>query len=105
MSNPDSTSVAYLLASIQRALLNEVTPDLRGVAARVGEDGIHARFIFDSGLTVQSRERVSDIETEVIADYSGLSPVHFVAEYLPSDLPRLLEQGEWWAFLRREATS
>lgn len=102
MSDLETKNVAYLLASMQRALLNEVTPDLRGVAVSVGEDEIRGRLIFDTVLTDQSRERVSDVETEIVADYSGSVPVNLVAQHLPVEHPRFLEVGEYWAFLRYE---
>lgn len=102
MSNLDIMTPQYLLASMQRALLNEVTPDLRGVAVRVGEDGVACRFVFESAITDEARERIDDIETEVIADYSGLTPVRCIGEHVPVDQPRSLHPGELWAFLRHE---
>lgn len=102
MSEPNIMTPQYLLASMQRALLNEVTPDLRGVAVRLDQDGVNCRFLFESEITGDMRERVDDIETEVIADYSGLTPVRCVGERLAVDQPRSLHPGEFWAFLRYE---
>ena len=84
------------------ALLGAVTPELRGVSVMVDSEGVFARFIFDTELTDSMREIVDDAETEVIADYGGLSPVVFRPEYLPSQQVPNLGAAEHWVFLRRE---
>src|SRR4051812_13740058 len=63
----------YLLWSLQRALLGEVTPELRGVTARIEGRDVFSRFLFDVEITPEISERVSDAETEVIANYGGLA--------------------------------
>lgn len=103
MTGVEVGSLEHLQLSIQRALLNEVTPDLRGVAVEVSADKVSARFIYESALSDAIRERVEDIETEVVADYSGLTPVEVIPESLPVTSQRQLHEGEHWAYLRHEA--
>ncbi len=102
MTDASHTSLGELFLYMRKALLGEVTPDLRGVAVAIDDTGVRGRVIFDRALTDEMRELVSDIEGEVIADYGGLFPVEFAAQYSPSDVPRSLEAGEHWAFLRYE---
>ena len=87
---------------ILSALLGEVTPELRAVSVTVSAEGVFGRFIFDTELTDDMRELVDDAETEVIADYGGVSPVVFRAEYLSSEQAPNLGVAEHWVFLRRE---
>lgn len=87
---------------VLRALLGEVTPELRGVAVTVDAERVFGRFIFDTELTDSQRELVDDAETEVIADYGGLSPVVFRPEYVPLGQALKLGEAEHWVFLRRE---
>ena len=50
MNDAELTTVAYLLGSMQRALLGEVTADLRGVAVRLTDGGVESRLIHSSSL-------------------------------------------------------
>lgn len=93
----------YLLWSLQRALLGEVTPELRGVTARIEGREVFSRFLFDVEITPEISERVSDAETEVIADYGGFSPVRFTAEFVPITADLRLLDNEVWAYRRYEA--
>jgi hypothetical protein len=101
--NSELKTIAYLINSMRRALLGEVTPNLRGATARLTEDGAHCRFIYDIPITAEIRELVEDVETEIIADYSGLTPVACVTEYLSPVVRPTLADGEHWVFRRKEA--
>lgn len=80
-----------------------MTPDLRGVAVRLSDQGVRCRLFFDTEISEEIEERVDDIETEVIADYGGLTPVECQAVYSPSNVRLVLADQERWAYLRREA--
>jgi hypothetical protein len=60
--------LGHALWSTQRALLSEVTPDLRVVTVEVG-DGIRIRCIYDRPIDEDLREIASVVEGEVIADF------------------------------------
>lgn len=55
------------LLSMQRALWDMVTPDLRGVALSWGESQINARFLYDLQNTQPVAEIVYEVETYVLA--------------------------------------
>ena len=88
---------------MQKALLGEVTPELRMVVARFDEQGAHARFIYDSVLTDEAIETVAIAESEVSADYGGLTDVRFVAETLPARERLVFYPVEVTVYRRREA--
>ena len=103
MSNDSELgTLSYLINSVRRALLGEVTPSLRGATARLAGDAAWCRFIYDSPITPELSELVADIETEIIADYSGLTPVTCTVEYVPVTVRLALTEGEHWVFRRRE---
>ena len=93
-----------LMLFVQKALVGEVTPELRMVVARFDEQGAHARFVYESALTDEMLETVAVAETEVSADFSGLAPVSFVAETLLPNEPLVFHPGEFTAYRRRESS-
>jgi hypothetical protein len=93
---------AESLLSMQRALWNEVTPDLRGVAMGWDNGVVVARFLYDSPVDDQKRERLSDVEVEVIADLEHDTTTNFEVEYLPIVVSRQSRALETWAYLRAE---
>jgi hypothetical protein len=72
-----------MLLPIQRALWEQVTPDLRGVAAScTGSDGegkITARFLYEGDIGAVAGECVSLAETHCIADFPPSVTVRFHA--------------------------
>jgi hypothetical protein len=92
-----------VLLSIQRAMWDMVTPELRCVAVSWGAEFIEARFSYESPLTEVLVELVSEMEAEVIADFPRSVRVDFSAGALPLSESRALGDGEWWVYLRRES--
>ncbi|WP_309616819.1 hypothetical protein, partial [Salinibacterium sp.] len=78
------------------------TPELRGVSIKVDSQSVSGHFVFDVEPTEELREIVDDAETEVLADYGGLTPVAFTSEYLPREQRLTLGPDEHWVFRRRE---
>lgn len=91
------------LQSLQSALWDVVTPNLRGVAVRIEYPMIHARFLFENEPTEDDRENVSEAETYAIADFHENIEVVFEPVEVPVSEPRELEAGEQWVYLRKEA--
>ena len=90
------------LLYMQRALWQMVTPELRGVAIKVGENLVHGRMIYEREPTEDERELVSEVETELIADFLPQVEVVVVPDWAPPP-PRVeLQPGEEWVYLRRE---
>ncbi|MEV0798877.1 hypothetical protein AB0I34_14350 [Kribbella sp. NPDC050281] len=91
-----------VLLSFQRALWDEVTGNLRGVAVRPTSPVIEARFLYDTLPGGVEDEIVSEVETYVVADFNAPIDVRFRAVYSPRATARTLEAGEEWVYLRRE---
>lgn len=90
-----------VLLSIQRALLDMITPDLRGVAVSWNSHEIRARFIYDA-IVEDTRELVGEIETLVLADFPDDVMTRFHVELTPAPGERVLGDNEVWVYLRRE---
>ena len=65
-----------LLLSIQRALLGEITPNIRAVTARIDAQAIVLRWIIDGEISDGLRDDLSAVGTEVVAEFSS----HEIAE-------------------------
>jgi hypothetical protein len=65
-----------LLLSIQRALLGEVTPNIRAVTAQIGAQTIVLRWIIDGGISDSFKHDLSVVGTKVVADFA----THQIAE-------------------------
>ncbi len=93
-----------VLLSMQRALWEQVTADLRGVAVswEGSESGgsVNARFLYEGDVGDLQRECVSLAETHCIADFS---PAVSVAFQPVARAERDLRPKEEWVYLRWEA--
>jgi hypothetical protein len=67
-----------LLLSIQRALLGEVTPNIRAVTAQIDAQTIVLRWIIDGKISDGLRRDLSAVGAEVVADFA----THRIAEEL-----------------------
>jgi hypothetical protein len=59
-----------LLLAIQRALLGEVTPNIRAVTAQIDAQTILLRWIIDGEVSDSLRRDLSAVATEVVADFA-----------------------------------
>ncbi|OON33566.1 hypothetical protein BTJ39_23940 [Izhakiella australiensis] len=59
----------YFKLSIQRALLGNVTSNMRSIVAEVKNGNIQLFFYFDGEILDDDEETASQIGTEVIADF------------------------------------
>jgi hypothetical protein len=92
-----------VLLSFQRALWDMVTPPLRGVAVRLTEPLIEARFLYEHEPTEDEVQIVAEVETYVLADFTPPTDVSFAAVGASPPGLRELVTGEEWVYLRREA--
>ncbi|TFF12829.1 hypothetical protein [Cellulosimicrobium funkei] len=90
------------LLSIQRAIWELVTPNLRGIAIACSYPAISARFLFENRPTEEDCENVSLAETYSIADFGDEVVIEFAPVWLPCSMSRALEPGEEWVYLRKE---
>ncbi len=96
---------AKVLLSIQRALLGEVTANLRAVACDWDEKRIVLRFIIDGPADDTLRDDLQAVGSEVIADF--VSPMQIEEQIVRVDLPEDLKAHglKAWAYMRRERVS
>ncbi len=95
-----------LLLSMQRALWEQVTSNLRGVAVALRTDDtgqtVQARFLYEGPVGETERECTSLAETYCIADMTPDVAVGFsVVEHASLDLL----PGEEWVYLRHETST
>ena len=95
-----------VLLSMQRALWDHVTPDLRGVTVECSGEldrGAHvaARFLYDGEVGDLQHECVHESEAYFLADFLPDMTSEFVAV---GNADRQLEGAEMWVFLRWEPT-
>ena len=92
-----------VLLSMQRALWEQVTPNLRGVAVALrsapGDQAITARFLYEGTIGEVERECVSLAETYCLADFLPDVVVTFQAV---ENAARNLVGTEEWIYLRYE---
>ncbi|MFC8732524.1 hypothetical protein ACFT5B_08705 [Luteimicrobium sp. NPDC057192] len=93
---------ADALFSITRSLWDRLSADIRGVAYLLGESTLAVRFMLANEPDEMRLGMISDAETECIADFWQTHHVSYIAEHLPSHLPRVLRPGERWVIVRYE---
>ena len=66
--------------SIQRALLDVVTPSLRQVSFQLDNYLIKVHFIYDSPITELENELMGDAAAEIISDFSNAYNIEWEGE-------------------------
>ncbi|WP_370246879.1 hypothetical protein [Nocardioides sp.] len=90
-----------VLLSLQRALWDLVTPELRAVAVRPSYPLIEARLLYEA-VGDEERQLAVEVESYVVADFLPPVDVRFTAVDIPPSAQRELEAGEEWVYRRRE---
>jgi|SRR5262245_23012506 len=84
-----------LLLSVQRALLAEVTPNIRAVTAAIDVDTIVLRWIIDGEVSDRMKLDLGTVDAKIAADFSThqiaeefirCDSSHAMEEYLLDDL-------------------
>jgi len=92
-----------VLLSLQRALLGEVTPNLRVVTVTYDLESIHFDAFFDGPIGDEEREGMSLVETEVLAEFPATHKItHGVIRL---DAPAPLPKDRIWVYYRKEPVS
>jgi hypothetical protein len=92
---------AAVLLSMQRALLGCVTSGLRVVAVAWDDHRIAARFVYDRE-DAEHAELVSEVETQVLADFAPEVTTEFTVEIVPTPTAIAIEAGEVCVYARSE---
>lgn len=102
-SSPAAVEWASVLLSMQRALWEQITPNLRGVTVSLrqvaGDQVIASRFLYEGTIGEVERECVSLAETYCIADFGPEVVVTF--EPVENAAKELVDT-EAWMYLRHE---
>lgn len=90
-----------VLLSLQRALWDLVTPELRAVAVRPSYPLVEARLMYEA-VGDEERQLAAEVESYVVADFLPPVDVRFAAVEVPAGAQRELEADEEWVYRRRE---
>ncbi|WP_394937626.1 hypothetical protein [Psychromicrobium sp. YIM B11713] len=93
-----------VLLFMQRALLDAVTPGLRGVSVGIGLKKITALFIYEATPTLDELELISFSETQIVADFDESVSISFDIKVIPASKDRIISIGNEWVYLRHERT-
>jgi len=91
----------YLKLSLQRALLGNVTSNIRGVVALLDDNQIYLTFYYDGEISESDEEIASEIETEVIADFDDKYTIDTQVKRFDSPQRIKLDKG-FLVYLRKE---
>ena len=89
-----------VLLSVQRALLGEVFPALRGVGVGWDDRTIRIVCYIDGPASPTDQDGLSGVESEVMADFSEDYEVRL--DTVRCDEPAEMSPLQAWAYLRRE---
>ncbi|MCW2498019.1 hypothetical protein [Jatrophihabitans sp.] len=103
MTQADGLDRALVLLSLQRALWDAVTPELRAVSVGWSGGRIDTTFVYDSPISSEMVELVGVVEAEMLADFPSGTETRFDLVHIPRTEDRRDAAREWWAYLRREA--
>jgi hypothetical protein len=95
-------SIRYALLSMQRALLGEVTPELRAVVVDVleKESLLYIRFYYDGPVSEELMNLWDCVITETTADFGPDVVFDYAIERL--DYPQKIPERGRYAYLRNE---
>jgi hypothetical protein len=97
-----STIRVSVLLSLQRALLGEVFPALRGLSVKWNHQTIHLFAYIDGPIASADKESIQEIETEVLADFPESSTVETEIIRQDSSIPLPKAADVVWVYYRRE---
>lgn len=95
-----------LLLSIQRALLGNVTPNLRAVCVKLKEKKISIHFYYDKNISDEDRELSAHTIDQVMADFwenDEGDEIEFFTPLLLINYPQKMPLVGDWAYYRHES--
>lgn len=94
--------IGELKLSAQRALLGNVTPNLRAVCVNVEENVISAVFYCDKEISEEEFELYEQVKDQIIADFCNLQELEFSLETVRLDYPKKMPLKGFWVYYRNE---
>ena len=98
MSNLQESIKARL--SVQRALLGQITPNIRFIIFTLLGNKLDIKFYFDGLIQSEDYELASCVETEIMADYDEHEDIN--VECIRLDFPASPELNGVWVYKRHE---
>jgi len=96
----EDKSIASIMLFAQRALLGEISSDLRAVLVNRNKDGsIKIAFYHDGPMTWEKQNEYSCIASELAADFIN---AEIVEEFISLKYPEPLPQDGHYVYLRKE---
>lgn len=92
----------YVKLSVQRALLGNVTTNMRAIAVELNEFDISLLFYYDGKIKENDEETASEIETEVMADFYDYYNID--VNLIRLDYPKPIKNSSgFYIYLREES--
>jgi archaellum component FlaF (FlaF/FlaG flagellin family) len=90
-----------LLLSMQVALLNKITSNIRGITCSCSNNKITIRCYFEGEITEENEDLMDCVEAEVIADFSEYAiDLQCITVSMPESLAQYRLSA--WVYLRKE---
>lgn len=104
MAYPEQTDFAL---SAQRALLGQISSEIRAVTGSFEHDHVVLRFIFDGPIDPDTEDRLKVVGTEVLADFPWGYEITQDDEFVRVDSPaslseHLLRHKLYWRYEGKE---
>ncbi|MDN0117881.1 hypothetical protein QVN83_02675 [Yersinia frederiksenii] len=94
--------INFFKLSIQRALLGNITHNVRAIIAELRQNDIQLFFYYDGEIQESDKETASEIESEIIADFDDNCNIDLNIRRL--DYPKLINHVNGiCVYLRKES--
>jgi hypothetical protein len=99
-NHPEYLRTLEVLVAAQRALLGEISENMRAITIKYDEKSIILRYIFDKEPSEEDLESVSFVETEIAAGQGENE--HISSEIVQIRFPGTIPQDELRVYRRKE---
>ncbi|HEU5218533.1 MAG TPA: hypothetical protein VFU23_07730 [Gemmatimonadales bacterium] len=89
-----------VLAAIQKALLGEVTPNLRAVTVTYDDESIHFEAYFDGAIGQDERKSMSQVEAGLREQFPQAHRI--THQVMRMDAPSAIPKDRIWVYYRKE---
>lgn len=90
-----------LLLSMQKALLGEITPNIRGITCGCNESEIIIKCYFNNEISEEEKEAMECVATEVIACFPN-QKINLECKRIDFPEPLMPYKLSEWVYLRKE---
>lgn len=88
--------ICEITLAFQKALIGEITPNIRAIYIKLAGNTINTIFFYNNKITDEDQENMSNITTEVIANFND----YFIDEKaIRIDYPKLFSLGSEYVLI------